>query len=890
MKRLASVRARLWAVTHRTQADQEMDEELRSHIELRAEDLMRSGMERAEAVRQARVEFGGYELYREACQEASGATAGHAFLRDIRFGLRVFRRFPLLTAVAVGTLALGIGANTAIFSSVDAIWLRPLPIADPSHLVEIASVKNHATADSQRTDVTSSYAEFKDLRERVPALSGVIASNRRGVVLETADGFQMLLAETVSDNYFTFMGVQPEFGRLPTENELRHSREPVIMLGHSAWKRVFGGDPKIVGKTVKIKGGAAVVLAVMPAGFWGTERFIDPQVYVPLTSWFMWHPSERMLTASSRMDREFTIYARLRPGATLDQARAQLQRLSAELAPTYPQANSGRSFVAEWEEKSEGSGMKAFGILLLAIAGAVLLIACINIASLLLSLNDTRRREFAMRVALGASRRQLLRQLVTECAMLAIAGVAAALILAQRLIALIPALMPNIGFPLGFDCRIDHRVLAVAAATGILSVFICGLIPGLASTRISPLEAMRVQAWPGRRLKMTARKFFVVAQLAASMALLVATGLLVHTLFHIENMNLGFNSKQNAVMLEIAVDQNGTQRLAELETLVNRLKALPGVKDACMARVAPFPDSGGGATKVVIAPDKVASPTAGTPVWFDWVDSGYFHVLGIPILRGRAFEKRDSTGVLPVAIVNQALADRLFGTSDVVGRHFRIGRERPEDVEIVGVAQNGKYAHLEETQQPYLYLPVTKDAWADATLIATTTGDARTLLPAARKAVLQVSPKILIESTQTLADHMGFVDYANRMAAWLIASLGGLALLLTVIGLYGVTAYSVSRRTKEIGVRMALGALREAVFTSILKDGLKLALAGVAIGVGLAFLVCRGMSSLLFGIRPFDPVSLVGAVAVLLATSIAALIGPARRALSIDLVTALRDE
>lgn len=890
MKPLASVRAMLWAVMHRSQVGREVDEELRSHIELRVDDLVRSGVERTIAERQARVEFGGYERYIEACHEALGATVGQALLRDARFGLRLFRKFPLLTAVAIGTLALGIGANTAIFSVVDAIWLRPLPIADPSHLVEIKSVKNHATTASEQTDITSSYAEFKDLQERVPAFSSVVASNRREVAVETGDGFQLLLAETVSDNYFTFMGVRPELGRLPTEDELRQEQEPVIVLGHTTWKRVFGGDPNIVGKTVKTKGGAAVVLAVMPAGFWGTERFIDPQVYVPLSSWFLWHPNEHELSALSRTDREFTIYARLSPGATLDQARAQLQRLSTELAASFPQANSGRSFVGDWEAKVDGSGMKVFGVLLLAIACAVLLIACINIASLVLSLNDARRREFAMRVALGASRRQLLRQLVTESAMLAVAGVGAALILAQRLIALIPALMPNIGFPLGFDCRIDYRVLTVAAAAGILSVFLCGLIPGLASTRISPLEAMRAQAWPGGRLRVTARKLFVVAQLSASMALLVGSGLLVHMLFNIENMNLGFDSKQSALMLEIAVDQNGTQRLAEFETLVNRLKSLPGVKDACLARVAPFPDSGGGATKVVIAPDEVASPTAGTPVWFDWVDSGYFHVLGIPILHGRAFEKRDSAGVLQVAIVNQALAKRLFGTSDVVGRHFRIGREKPEDVEIVGVAQNGKYAHLEETQQPYLYLPVTKDVWADATLIATTAGDARALLPAARKAVLQVSPKILIESTQTLADHMGFVDYANRMAAWLIASLGGLALLLTMVGLYGVTVYSVSRRTQEIGIRMALGALREAVFTSILKDGLKLALAGVAVGAGLALLVCRGMSSLLFGVKPFDPISLLCALAVLLATSITALIGPARRAVSVDPVRALRDE
>jgi predicted permease len=890
MKLLASVRATLWAATHRSQINREMEEELRSHIEFRTEDLVRSGMARAEAERHARVEFGGLDRYREACHEASGATLGETLFRDIRFGLRMFRKSPLLAAVAIGTLALGIGANTAIFSLVDGIWLRPLAIADPSHLVEIGNVKNHATVDSERANTASSYGEYQDLRNRVPAFADVAASERRGLPLETGEGLQMLLAEVVSDNYFSFMGVQPELGRLPGENELRHTQEPVIVLSHGAWQRVFGGNPDVIGQTVKVKGGLVTVLAVMPAGFRGTERMIDPQVYVPESSWLVWNPEERPSQVSFRMDREFDIYARLRSGATLDQARGQLQGLSAALTQEYPQANLGRSFTADWQAKSSAGTMKTLGLLLLAIAVAVLLIACTNIANLLLALNDSRRREFAMRVALGATRTQLLRQLVTEYAMLAIAGVAGALILAQRLIAFAPALMPNIGFPLGFDFRIDHRVLAFTAAAGMVSVLICGLIPGFASTRTSPLEAMRAKSSPGSGLKMTARKIFVVVQLTAAMVLLTATGLLVRTLLHLENMDLGFNSKENAMILEIAVDRQGTQRQAEFEALVSRLKALPGVKDACMARVAPLPDTGGGANKIVLALGEAPSPTAGTHIWFNWVGEGYFRVMGIPILRGRTFDKQDATGKVPVSIVNQALARKMFGRDDVVGLHLRIGRQQPLDAEIVGVAQDGKYADVTETPQPYLYLPVTPDAWSDATLVATTVGNPRALLPAAQKAIEQVSPNILIVTTQTLVDRMRFATYSNRMAAWLSASLGALALLLTMIGLYGVTAYSVSRRTHEIGIRIALGAIRGAVFTSVLKDGLKLTLAGLAFGTGLAWLLGREMSSLLFGVKPFDPLTLLSVGIALFTTSVAALVGPAHRALSVDPAHALREE
>jgi predicted permease len=659
------------------------------------------------------------------------------------------------------------------------------------------------------------------------------------------------------------------------------------VLGHAAWKRFFGGNPGVVGQVVNIHGGLATVVGVMPAGFRGTERLIDPQVYVPRSVWVMWALDERN---ASRTFRQFEIYGRLRPGATLDQARAQLQGLSAELAAKYPQANSGRGFTADWQVKSQSGTMKALSILLLAISGAVLMIACTNISNLLLALNDTRRREMAMRAALGATRWILLRQLITEYAVLVFMGVAGALILAQRLISLVPALMPNIGYPLGFDFRIDLRVLAFTGVAGVVSVLVCGLLPAIATTQTSPLEAMRAQETPRGRLKMPARKIFVVAQLAVSMALLMATGLLVRALIHIENMDLGFTSRQNAAFLNLAMDEQGPQLQAEFEALVSRIKALPGVTDASVARVIPFPDSGGGATKIVLAPGEVPSETAGTALWYNTVDDGYFRVMGVPLLRGRSFERQDTAAAEQVAIVNQTLAKKLFGSEDVVGRSVHIGRQQPVDKKIVGVARDGKYRDLAEAPQPYLYLPLAQEGNGNVTLIATTAGNPGALLPVARKAVQQVSANILIQNTQTLTDHMQLVTYENRMEAWLSASLGLLALLLTAVGLYGVMAYTVSRRTHEIGVRMALGALRETVFFSVLKDGLKLTLAGMAIGTGLAYLMGRGMSGYFFGVKPLDSVTLLTVAAVILATSVAALIAPARRALRVNPVDALREE
>jgi len=808
-------------------------------------------------------------------------------IHDVRFAFRRFTRAPGLVLAAVVTLVLGIGANTAIFSLVDGIWLRPLPIADPSHLIEIESVKDHAAADSERTNTTSSYPEFEDLRERVPALADVAASDRRGLPLETADGLQLLLAEVVSDNYFALMGVRPELGRLPDENELRHAESPVVVLSHGTWKRVFSGNPGVIGQTVKVSSGLATVVAVVPAGFRGTERAIDPQIYVPRSSWVMWDSGDRN---PPRTYRQFEIYARLRPGATLGQAKTQLQILSADLQAQYPEANRGRNFTAAWQINSANAPMKVLSLLLLAIAGAVLLIACTNIANLLLALNDSRRREIAMRVAMGATRGLLLRQLITEYSVLAVVGVAGALVLAQRLIALVPALMPDVGFPLGFDFRIDQRVLAFTAAAGVVSVLLCGLLPALSITRTSPLDAMRTKPSPGGTWKMPARKFFVVAQVAASMALLIATGLLVRTLVHVETMNLGFTSNQNALLVGIATGKDGPQRQAEFNALVARMKALPGVRDASIARVVPFPDSGGGTTKFVLAPAELPSATAGTPVWFNSVDEAYFRVVGVPMLHGRTFASQDTATSEKVAIVNRTLAMKLFGREDAVGRHLRIGRKQPVDMEIVGVAYDGKYADVTEAPQPYLYLPLAQDGQSEVTLIVTTPQKPGALLPAARAAVHEVDPGIVIVNAQTLTDHMRLATYTNRMAAWLTASLGALALLLTTVGLYGVTAFTVSRRTHEIGVRMALGAMRGNVFMSVLAGGLRLTLAGMALGTGLAALLGRGMSSLLYGVRPLDPATLLAAAAAVVATSVAALIAPARRALRVNPVDALREE
>ena len=806
-------------------------------------------------------------------------------LQDIWFGLRKFRQSPGLVIAALVTLALGIGVNVAIFSLADSICMRPLDIADPSHLVAVESVKmKQVAAGDDRSG--SSYTEYTDIRNQVPAFSGLAATSNRGLVLKTPSGLQLLLTRVVSDNYFQIIGVQPELGRVPTEQDARSAMSASIVLTHRTWLDFFGGDRNVIGRSVNVSGTSAVVEAVLPARFRGTDRFIEPQCYVQESSWIIWNPSER--TPNRSADRDFSLYGRLAVGATMEQARSQLKAVAGRLAIDYPQSSAGRDLTTEWS--SVDRRLQMLCALFLALAGAVLFIACANIANLLLALNDSRRREMAMRITLGATRSRLFRQLLTEYGVLAAIAVAAALSLAQWLVGMLPGLLPNTGFPIGPDLRIDHRVLAFTACITLFSALFCGVAPGMAVTRGSPLDAMRPPGSLAAKLKMPVRKLFIVFQVAVSMVLLVASGLLVRTLLGIENQDFGFDRTQNAVLFSIEVDQPMPRRLTALTDLTNRMKALPGVTGASVARVTPFALSGGGATRVVLSPGEVPSPTAGTPVAFNQVDESYLGLMGVRLLQGRGIDRRDTPESPRVVVVNLTLARKLFGESSALGRHIRIGRDRPIDLEIVGIAQNGKYNGVTETAQPYLYLPVTQDSWAEGTLIVTTRGDPNALLPVARKAIRELDPSILIMLGITLKDHMRIATFANIMEANITACLGSLALLLSAVGLFGVISYTVSRRTHEIGIRMALGASRRNVFRQVLVDGLKLVFIGSFAGMGLAVGVGWAMRSLLYGVKPADPLTLACAVALTLAIALAALIGPARRALRIEPLDALREE
>lgn len=811
----------------------------------------------------------------------------HHLLQDVLFAIRKFQKTPGVILAAILTLALGIGVNTAMFSIIDGICLRPLDISDPEHLLLLKNIKKVAATNAEKGQVNFSYAEYTDLKKMVPAFSTLMAVDRRGAILKTADNSrQSLLINVNSDNYFTGMGLHAEIGRLPTEEELSKTKTPVVVLGYRTWKQIFAGDPSIVGKAIELNGQPATVLGVMSANFQGTERFLDPQLYVPISTWVMWSPGEG---APNRNYRDYEVFARLAPGATLDQAQAQLDAANKNLASAYPATNAGRNYFAGWE-RSENTGLKIYSALLLALSGAILLICCANIANLLMALNESRRREIAMRMAIGATRMRLIRQMLTEYAALAIAGVLLAFLMAEQAIALVPALIPQMGIPFFLDLRLDHRVMLFSLCLATLSILFFGLGPAVFTTKSSPLDALRTNTAVGSGLRIPIRKLSVLAQVTISMTFLVGAGLLVRTLVHLQTMDIGFNRTQNAALLQIMVDCDNKALMTKFDSIREKMRALPGATGATISRVDPFPTSGGGATYSVLAPNEAVSKTAGIKIRYNLIDHDYFSILGIELLRGRNFGNQDSATSPRVVIVNQTLAKRFFGKTDIVGQHIRLNDEPVIDLEIIGVTQDGQYSDLAESPQPYLFLPQNQaPAWHEVTLTIATAQDPHPLLLTAKK-ILQSDASIFVEESQTFKDRMDFATYPNRMIAYLVLSLGALALVLTSVGLFGVVSYIISKKTHDLGICIALGADRINVLRTVLKEALPMIFGGIGLGLLLSSGAAHALHAALYGVQAIDPLVLLISTGVLVVVAFSALVTPVRRALQIDPVEALREE
>ena len=816
------------------------------------------------------------------------------FLQDVRYGVRVLLKSPGLSAAAILTLALGIGANIAIFSFVDAIWLRPLAVSHPERVVRIYTSCPTPSGIDPRCD--SSSPDMMDVKAQARSLEDVAFYERRGAILIENGDATLLLVNQVSDNWLEMMGVKPAVGRIFTAAEqARPDTPPEVLLSYSFWQRHYGGDQSVVGRTVTFSGRKWSVIGVLPREFRGTEAILDPELTVSMSSW-----NRSFQSGDSRLvDREYRAYeafGRLRDGASVETLNAELATITARLTQAYPKTNRLRQFTAVLEGQSRGESRRRLALLLLAIAGLVLLIACANVANLLLARGEHRRREVATRLALGATRLRVARQFFLESALLVVIAGLTGLVVGKWTVDALPGLVSGLTVPISIDTRFDVRVLLFAISAAFCAVFLFGVAPAMDASRTDLVSTLKSQAAGGAEMgrRPWLRDGMVVMQMGVSLMLIVSTGLLLRTMFAMQAADPGFAAHQPMLIADVITGPHpGVTPAQHYRTVQQDLAALPGVRSVAIASRIPLSPSGGGHSDEVLVPGKLQPNGRGISVKSAYVSTGYFETIGTRLLRGRTFGPADSEESARAVVINQSMARKFWGEGNAIGQHLQFGRadgkQTGADFEVIGIVQDGKYNDLAEESYPYLFLNLGQFRDGEATVIVATAGDPAALAGPVRRQ-LRDQEGMTVLRLSTMREFMRYSMFANRLAAQLVAVMGALGMLLAAIGLYGVISYLVGRRTREIGVRMALGAPQRAILAMFLERGVLLALAGIVLGVGAALAMSKVIGSLLYGVSPHDPLTFVAASVLLLLVAATATWIPARRATRIEPMEALRYE
>jgi predicted permease len=818
-----------------------------------------------------------------------------SILHDARHSLRQLARNPGFTAAAVLTLALGIGANTAIFSVVNGLLLRP-----PEHIAQFDRLVSIHTSDfSGPAYGSSSYPDVRDFAAGTPALSGVAAYTVAPVVMSDATGralSELVLATVVTGNYFDLLGVPMASGRSFAPAEGEPGGDHVVILGHSFWQTRLGGDAGIVGRSLRLAGQPFTVIGIAPPRFDGLLPGISPAFYVTAGAGDILGG----IRTEARGDRNLFVIGRVASGATLEQVREQLARVASALFQRYPdnwtdvRNEARRVTVIPAKQALVPAQMRGpvtgFVAVLMAVVGAVLLIGCANIANLLLARATARQREIGVRLALGAGRGRLVRQLLTESMVLAGLGALLGVALAWAGTRALTAVRLPLPVDLRLDVTPDATVLGFAALVAIAAGLLFGLAPALLATRRSLTASIKADTATaevaGRRLGL--RGVLAGGQIMVAIVLLVVAGLLVRSLRSAQSIDPGFRTA-GMLFVNLAQDENATspeQRQLFHRELRERVVALPGVQNASYADALPlglarsrrsFDVEGyqAGSTEDM----EINSTNAGP----DYLDA-----MGIRLLRGRDFAESDGPGGPRVAIVNEAFAARYFDGADPIGK--RLGRGDALDIEIVGLARTGRYRSLGEEPLPFVWLASDQSPAGYMTLIVHGSGPLAPVGEAVRRILTEIAPDVAITNMLTADEHLAFALLPQRLGAWLLGLFGVLGLALASLGIYAVMAYSVSRRSREIGVRMALGARRADVVRMVVRQGMTVAAVGGALGLIAAGGISRLLTFLLFGVQPLDPVTFVGVAAAVGATTLLANWLPARRTAGVDPVRALRQE
>jgi predicted permease len=796
-------------------------------------------------------------------------------LQNVRQTFRTLRSSPGFTLAVVLSLALGIGVNTAVFSWIDAALLRPLPIADPERVVSV-----HTRLPNSPNYVTVSYLNFLDYREATHDLfSGLAVYRPAKFSLVSGDEPELVPGQLVSTDYFETLGLRPAAGRFiqPEENAVP-GRQPVVVLGHGLWRRRFGGDPGLIGRTIDLNGREFTVIGVAPKGFRGARVLEPAELWVPLMMFKETLPGRLAKIFEKRRSIILFCIGRLRPGVDIAQADAAMKTVARRLEQEYPDDNKGRSLALlpiqqfTISPNYRGSYVLA-GVVLMAVVGLVLLTACANVANLLLARWLGRRKEVAIRLALGASRPMLLRQLLTESLTLSLLGGAAGLLVADLV-------------------GLNPRVLVFTLLLSLLTGLLFGLAPALQSARPDLVSTLRNQdAAAGRRRGwLGTRNLLVILQVAVSLISLIGAGLFLTSARAAEKIDPGFDSEKMLVVSFDVGAQGYDEPRGQLfyRQAIDRVEELPGVESAAVAEYAVLLGDVGLSRTVIPEGKELPPGETGYMVQINGVSDRFFETVGIPILRGRGFLEADRQGSRPVAVINEETAARIWPGEDAVGRQFQFFGA-PDSIEVVGVARNSKYGFLGEKAPMYLYLPIAQSYASEATLHVRTTGDPASLTGPVRRVAQSLDPRLPLADLRTGSRVLDDALWAPRTAARLLTAFGVLALALAAIGIYGVMSYLVRQGRREIAVRIALGAQRRDVLGQLVRRGMATVAVGVAAGLLAAWALARLAGALLYGTAPTDPKAWGMAALLLVAVALAATWLPARRAAAIDPILVLRE-
>jgi len=844
--------------------DQERARELEAYLQIETDENIARGMSPEEARYAAHRKLGNVTQIREEIYRMNSLGWLETLWQDIRFALRMFAKSPGTTAIAVISLAIAIGPNCALFSVMDRLVMKPPPVEGIKEIFDL----------SMRTDQGNwenlSYPDVLDCQAQASQVGSFVAYERIGAILTNAAGQREAVRMfPVSENYFSVLGARAAAGRILRESDAHFGGPPPAVISYSLWQRQFDGAKDSVGKTLYLNGRPFSVVGIMPRGFRGpgTEP-VPPEVWIPFSA----ESSSAQNYLMRRGNRGISALVRLREGVDPARAEAVLNTVAKRLANQYPDTNKGKTVVLE---NPEGRAM--LGVMVLSLAGLVLLIACANITGILMAQGEARRQEFAVRVAMGASRARLVRQLIAEGLLLSLMAAGLGLLMALWLIRLIPALNPITIFTLDFDFHIDSRVLAYTLSIVLVTALAAGLVPSLRASRPDLVPTLKGDAPRGGR-RFRFRGALVIAQVAISQFLLVGTGLLVRSYLELQRTRPGFDPGRKVLAACLVTTTEGKD--VDFAQLADKLRAAPGVLRVSFTDWLLLSGSGDAKRLAMI-------PGVTEPVEVGRRDAGadYFAIMGTQLLRGRDFDAHDAKGVV---VVNETMARQIWGSSDAaMGKVFRLGGV---DRQVIGVAENGKYVSLDERPFPFVFAatPLGKDE--SGTLLIETAGPPSALAGTVRKTINDAEPDALVFSLTSLREHMRFSLFPYRVGAGLVGAIAILGIFLAGVGLYGLISYSVGRRTREIGVRVAMGAGPKDVLSLVLREALSRVAIGAVIGLVAALAGAQVIRSALFGVSPTDPIGIAVAMAAVAAMGLLAAYVPARRALRVNPMDALREQ